>query len=89
MALESLPPQVLFIGGGYISFEFAHVAARAGAEVKILDHGCPLTGFDPDLVRTLSIHSQQIGIRVLPNSEVTKIEQRRRRRLHGFRERRR
>lgn len=74
MELESLPDHILFIGGGYISFEFAHVAARAGAEVKIVDHGCPLTGFDPDLVRTLAIHSQQLGIRVLPNSEVTKIE---------------
>lgn len=76
MELEALPEQVLFIGGGYISFEFAHVAARAEAEVKIIDHGCPLTGFDPDLVRTLAIHSQQMGIRVLPNSEVTKIEKR-------------
>jgi glutathione reductase (NADPH) len=29
--LDRMPGRVVFIGGGYISFEFAHVAARAGA----------------------------------------------------------
>src|SRR5438132_14103883 len=49
--LDRLPPRVLLIGGGYISFEFAHVAARAGAEVTIVHRGArPLEGFDPDLV---------------------------------------
>src|SRR5579883_3434015 len=28
--LEELPPSLIFVGGGYISFEFAHLAARAG-----------------------------------------------------------
>jgi len=31
LELETLPQRIVFIGGGYISFEFAHVAARAGA----------------------------------------------------------
>jgi len=30
LELDELPRRVLFIGGGYIGFEFAHVAARAG-----------------------------------------------------------
>jgi len=30
LELEYLPDRVVFIGGGYIAFEFAHVAARAG-----------------------------------------------------------
>ena len=34
--LEALPRRLLFVGGGYIAFEFAHVAVRAGAEVTIL-----------------------------------------------------
>jgi glutathione reductase (NADPH) len=31
LELEALPRRLLFVGGGYISFEFAHVAVRAGA----------------------------------------------------------
>src|SRR6266849_1640709 len=31
LELDELPERIVFIGGGYISFEFAHVAARAGA----------------------------------------------------------
>ncbi len=30
LGLEGLPRRILFIGGGYIAFEFAHAAARAG-----------------------------------------------------------
>ena len=54
LELEALPRRIVFIGGGYISFEFAHVAARAGAEITILHRGQrPLEGFDPDLVNQL------------------------------------
>ena len=35
LELEELPRRIVFIRGGYISLEFAHVAARAGAEVTI------------------------------------------------------
>ena len=52
--LDRLPSRVLFVGGGYVSFEFAHVAARAGAQVTVLHRGPrPLEGFDPDLVDML------------------------------------
>src|SRR5713226_9574480 len=37
--LPQLPRRILFVGGGYISFEFAHVAARGGAEARILHQG--------------------------------------------------
>jgi glutathione reductase (NADPH) len=51
LALETLPRRVLFVGGGYIAAEFAHVAARAGAEARIVHRGPrPLERFDPDLV---------------------------------------
>lgn len=36
LELPELPRRILFIGGGYISCEFAFVAAVAGAEVTIL-----------------------------------------------------
>jgi pyruvate/2-oxoglutarate dehydrogenase complex dihydrolipoamide dehydrogenase (E3) component len=32
--LEQLPRRVAFVGGGYIAFEFAQIAARAGAEYR-------------------------------------------------------
>ena len=51
---DNLPNRIVFVGGGYISFEFAHVAARAGVEVTILHRGKqPLERFDPDLVNQL------------------------------------
>src|SRR2546426_5984891 len=34
LELDTLPPRLVFVGGGYISFEFAHVAARAGSDRK-------------------------------------------------------
>src|SRR5713101_389978 len=29
MELDALPPRIVFIGGGFVSFEFAHLVARA------------------------------------------------------------
>jgi len=63
LELEHLPGRVLFIGGGYISFEFAHIAARAGARVTILHRGQrPLERFDPDLVDRLVIRTRDLGV---------------------------
>lgn len=51
LELDALPARIIFIGGGYISMEFAHVSAIAGAKVTIVHRGPrPLEGFDPDLV---------------------------------------
>jgi glutathione reductase (NADPH) len=73
--LNLLPERIVFIGGGYISFEFAHIAARAGAQVSILHRGeRPLEGFDPDLVDLLISASQSVGIDIQLNTEVTAID---------------
>jgi glutathione reductase (NADPH) len=75
--LEALPRRLLFVGGGYIAFEFAHVAVRAGAEVTILHRGArPLQGFDPDLVALLVQHTRALGVRVELSTEVCGIERR-------------
>src|SRR6202035_1423551 len=37
--LNELPRRILFIGGGYIAFEFAHVAARVGSQITVLHRG--------------------------------------------------
>ncbi|MBC7518174.1 MAG: NAD(P)/FAD-dependent oxidoreductase [Microbacteriaceae bacterium] len=63
--LDTLPKRIVFIGGGFISFEFAHIAARAGVDCVIIDHGDrPLREFDPDLVELLVKKTEQTGIRV-------------------------
>ncbi len=74
LELDALPPSLVFVGGGYISFEFAHVAARAGAQATIVHRGPrPLESFDPDLVDALLAHSRDLGIRVELGAEVTRI----------------
>jgi glutathione reductase (NADPH) len=73
--LDRLPPRIVFVGGGYISFEFAHVAARAGVEVTILHRGArPLEAFDPDLVDLLVKRTRELGIRVELGIEVRAFE---------------
>ena len=72
--LEQLPPRILFVGGGFISFEFAHIAARAGAKTVIIDHGAgPLRGFDPDLVELLITRGLNVGIEVRRGSEIVAV----------------
>jgi len=76
MELEALPERILFVGGGFISFEFAHIAARVGSTVHIIDHGArPLKAFDPDLVDKLIQRTRNIGIEFHPRSELRTIEQ--------------
>jgi glutathione reductase (NADPH) len=66
---------VAFVGGGYISFEFAHVAARAGARVTILHRGQrPLVHFDSDLVERLVRRTCDLGVDVRLGAAVHAIE---------------
>lgn len=70
--LPELPRRLVFVGGGYISFEFAFIAAHAGARVTILHRGArPLDRFEPDLVDRLVAHARAAGIDVVLNAEVT------------------
>jgi len=72
---DNLPDRILFVGGGYISFEFAHIAARAGAKVTILHRGKqPLGHFDPDLVNQLVQRSRAIGIDIRLQTAVNRID---------------
>ncbi len=76
LELDALPARLVFVGGGYISFEFAHVAVRAGADVTILHRGArPLQGFDPDLVDLLVQRTRELGVRVELATEVCGIDQ--------------
>ena len=73
--LEQLPKRLLFIGGGYIAFEFAHIALRAGSQVTILHRGPrPLPRFDPDLVDLLVKQTRELGADVQLGTEVIAVE---------------
>ena len=75
LELDQLPRRVLFIGGGYVSFEFAHLATRADAEVVVLDRGeRPLKAFDPDLVAKLLKRTRALGIDFRAQAAVEAIE---------------
>jgi glutathione reductase (NADPH) len=75
LELEDLPKKLLFIGGGYIGFEFAHLAARAGAEVTILHRGKrPLPRFERDLVDLLVEFTRTVGIDVQVGVEAQGVE---------------
>jgi len=77
LELDELPKRILFVGGGYIAFEFAHVAVRAGAQVTIAHRGPrPLPRFDPDLVDQLVKSSRELGVDVQLGTEVIRVEKR-------------
>ncbi|PSK81803.1 glutathione reductase (NADPH) [Limimaricola soesokkakensis] len=74
--LAELPRRIVFVGGGYISFEFAHIAARAGAQVTILDRGArQLKMFDPDLVDMLLERSRAAGIEIVAEAVLESVEE--------------
>jgi len=82
LELGELPRRVVFVGGGYIAFEFAHIAARAGAQIRVLHRGSrPLKQFDPDLVAMLLRATRELGIEVRLHTQVTALERQDRRLL--------
>lgn len=75
LSLQTLPRRIVLVGGGYIAAEFSHIAARAGAQVTILQRGERiLKQFDPDLVGWLMNSFDALTINVQPNTSVEAIE---------------
>ena len=75
LEMEDLPESLLFIGGGYIAFEFAHIAARSGARVTILDMGSTsLPHFDKDIVNHLVDVTKELGIELVMNTKVSQVK---------------
>jgi glutathione reductase (NADPH) len=75
LELEKLPGEIIFVGGGFISFEFAHVAARFGTKVKIIHNdNYPIDMFDNDMAAMLIDYSRNIGIDIILSSPVNAIE---------------
>ena len=78
LELNMLPPSILFIGGGFISFEFAHFAARLGSTnqrsviLEVSDR--PLGAFDAEMVELLVAASKHEGIDVRTGTDIEVIE---------------
>jgi glutathione reductase (NADPH) len=75
MAAEELGRRVVFIGGGFVSMEFAHVAAAAGSSVTVVHRsGHVLKEFDRDLADMLVKAYREAGIDVRLNAPVDSVE---------------
>lgn len=73
--LQQLPRSLVFVGGGYIAFEFAHVALRFGTEVTILNDGpSVLAGFDSTITARLQAFSESLGAAIHCNTKVERVE---------------
>lgn len=63
LSLPQMPGSVTFIGGGYIAFEFAAIAAAAGSKVHVVQHNStPLKQYDQSLVRDLMTQLETKGV---------------------------
>jgi glutathione reductase (NADPH) len=79
LELTSPPPRFVFIGGGFIAFEFAHFVARLGTgdsrQTVILEAAPrPLGPFDAEMVSLLVAASKAEGIEVYTGVKITAIE---------------
>jgi glutathione reductase (NADPH) len=75
LSLESLPPRLVLVGGGYIAAEVSHLAARAGTKVTVLQRGARLLPqFDADLVGWLMEAFYAHGITVHTRTTVQAVE---------------
>ena len=71
-----LPAEVVFIGGGVIAMEFAHVYVRAGAKVTILELAPKLLGrMDADAVAVIAAETERLGVTIKTGVKVLAVEQ--------------
>ena len=78
LELKALPERIAFIGGGFISFEFAHFAARLGCrkkEIYVLEaNDKVLSPFDQDMVQQLVEASEAEGISIRTDVSIVSIK---------------
>lgn len=66
LALTSIPPTTVVIGGGYIGLEMGMMLRKLGSEVTIVEMmDDVLSGFDPDVVKLIGRKLKKSGIKVL------------------------
>jgi mercuric reductase len=68
--LTDLPASLAVLGGGYIAVELAQMFSRLGSRVTIVARSSLLSGYEPDLGRTLGEAFAAEGIEVLAEARV-------------------
>ena len=77
LELPALPESIAFVGAGVIAFEFAHVLARAGSRVTMLEvTPRVLPALDPDGTERLAELTRQLGVRIETSVKIDRIEKR-------------
>lgn len=78
LQMEILPERIFFVGGGFISFEFAHFAAALGTEKSEIIIGeaaeRPLGPFDSEMVDLLVKATEEEGISVLTGLDIEAVQ---------------
>ena len=75
LELTDVPDRVAFVGGGYISLEFAHALLRADREVVVLESSPHvLDPFDRDLADRLADRTRALGATVLTEVKLSRVE---------------
>jgi len=77
LELPRLPESITFVGAGVIAFEFAHVLARAGSQVTLLEVAPrALPTLDPDATDRLTMLTRELGVRIETSVAIEQIEKR-------------
>ena len=71
--LTELPASLVVLGGGYIAVELAQMFSRLGSAVTIVARSGLLSGYEPDLGRTLAEAFVGEGIEVLTRARVDRV----------------
>lgn len=75
LELDKLPKSIVFIGGGYISLEFAFVAALAGSKVTILEASeIFLSTFPQSLIEPVLESAKELNMDMISSVNVTSIQ---------------
>ena len=75
LELETLPPTITIVGGGYIGLEFAGIFSALGSKVTMIHHRDKvLRGFDEDVRDAVMEHSRNQGIEFKLETSLKKVE---------------
>jgi mercuric reductase len=71
--LTELPETLVVVGGGYVAVELAQMFARLGSRVTMVARSGLLSGYEPDLGRTLTEAFAAEGIEILSRARVDRV----------------
>ncbi len=72
LALDSIPKELLVIGGGVIGLEMGSVWARLGSKVTVIEFADKICGMmDADLITVLQRSMKKLGVTFMTSTKVT------------------